>query len=74
MGQAPGSSTTRGNHHDYLGISSALKRLAPIMTDANTARILWWQWEVDGDNQNIPAWKVEAASLPSLQFFAYMQP
>jgi hypothetical protein len=34
---------------EYLGIAMALKRLAPVMADADTARNLLWQWEVGGD-------------------------
>jgi hypothetical protein len=44
------------------------------MTDADTSRNLRWQRDVNGDAKNVPIWKLEATSLPGLQFFAYMQP
>jgi hypothetical protein len=60
--------------HDYSGIAASLARLAPIMTDADTARNLRWQQDVAGDKTKNKVWKVEATSLPGLQFYAYMQP
>ena len=62
------------NSQDYSGISRALERLAPIMTDADTSRNLQWQQAVQGDNAKIAMWKIEATSSPGLQFYAYMQP
>jgi hypothetical protein len=53
---------------------SALEHLAPITTDADTARSLRWQREVDGDATKLASWKIEAKAVPVLQFFAYMQP
>jgi hypothetical protein len=72
--QALGPFSTESNPQDYSGISSALKQLAHIITDANTAHNLRWQQDIDGDNQKINVWKVEVAALPRLQFYAYMQP
>jgi hypothetical protein len=43
------------------------------MTDANTARNLCCQQKVDGDATKLTPWKLEATSLPTLQFFIYMQ-
>jgi len=60
------------NSQDYSGISRALERLAPIMTDADTSRNLQWQQAVQGDNAKIAMWKIEATSSPGLQFYAYM--
>jgi len=62
------------NSQDYSGISQALERLAPIMTDADMSRNLRWQQAVQGDNAKISTWKIEATSSPCLQFYAYMQP
>jgi hypothetical protein len=59
---------------DYSEINSALNRLSHQMTDADMARNLRWQREVNGETAKIDVWKVEAASLPGLQFYAYMQP
>jgi hypothetical protein len=67
----PGATQTL---HDYSGIAASLARLAPIMTDADTARNLRWQQDVAGDKTKNEVWKVEATSLPGLQFYAYMQP
>ena len=61
------------NSQDYFGISWALERLAPIMTDVDTSRNLRWQQAVQGDNAKIATWKIEATSSPGLQFYAYMQ-
>jgi hypothetical protein len=44
------------------------------MTDADTARDLRWQRETNGETAKLTTWKVEATSLHSLQFFAFMQP
>jgi hypothetical protein len=44
------------------------------MTDADTARNLRWQREVDGDKNKLAAWKLEATGSAGLQFYAYMQP
>ena len=44
------------------------------MTDADTARNLRWQREVDGDKNKLAAWKLEATGNAGLQFYAYMQP
>jgi hypothetical protein len=44
------------------------------MMDADTARNLRWQREVDGDKNNIAVWKLEATGSAGLQFYAYMQP
>jgi hypothetical protein len=44
------------------------------MTDADTACNLRWQQDVAGDKTKNEVWKVEATSLPGLQFYAYMQP
>ena len=59
---------------EFSGIASDLERLAPLMTDDDTARNLRWQHEVDGDKNNIAAWKLEAMESAGLQFYAYMQP
>jgi len=85
--QPPGGTTVGGmpqnmmgrvaqgtNSQDYSGISRALERLAPIMTDADTSRNLRWQQAVQGDNAKIATWKIEATSFPGLQFYACMQP
>jgi hypothetical protein len=69
-----GTGPTGPPPQDFSGIASALKRLAPLMTDADTARNLRWQREVDGDKNNIAAWKLEATGSAGLQFYAYMQP
>ena len=76
-GTAPpptGTGPTGTPPQDFSGIASALQRLAPLMTDADTARNLRWQREVDGDKNNIAAWKHEATGSAGLQFYAYMQP
>jgi hypothetical protein len=39
--------------HEYSGISMALERLAPIITDADTSRNLRWQEAVTGDAANL---------------------
>jgi hypothetical protein len=59
---------------DYSGINTAHDCLLVVMTDANTAQNLCWQREVDGNATKLTPWKLEATSLPTLQFFAYMQP
>lgn len=59
---------------EYSGINTALARLSYAMTDTDTARNLKWQAATNGDNAKIDVWKCEAASLPGLQFYAYMQP
>ena len=69
LAQAPTSMGANGTPpQEYLGISSALERLAPIMTDADTARSLQWQLEVDGDATKLALGKIEATALPGLQF------
>jgi len=40
------------------------------MTDADTARNLRWQREVDGDKNKLAAWKLEATGSAGLQFYA----
>jgi hypothetical protein len=57
---------------EYSGIAVALKRLAPVMMDADTSRNLHWQQEVDGDSNKLTTFKATAS--PGLQFCAYMQP
>ena len=59
---------------EYSGIASALERLAPLLSDADTARNLRWQREVDGDKNKLAIWKLEATGASGLQFYAYMQP
>ena len=44
------------------------------MTDADTARNLRWQREVDGDKNKLAVWKLKAMGSAGLQFYAYMQP
>jgi hypothetical protein len=44
------------------------------MNDADTSCSLRWQLDVDGDSTKINVFKLEAASVPGLQFFAYMLP
>jgi len=72
VGGMPQNLTGRAAHvtnlQDYSGISRALERLAPIMTDADTSRNLRWQ------HAKIATWKIEATSSPGLQFYACMQP
>ncbi len=58
----------------YSAIASALKRLAPVMTDADTVKSLRWQQEVKGDANRLASWKIEATAVPGLQFYAYLQP
>ncbi len=60
--------------NEYSAIASALERLAPVMTDADTARSLRWQREVEGDANRLASWKIEATAVPGLQFYAYLQP
>jgi len=60
--------------HEYSGITVALERLAPIITDADTSRNLRWQHDVAGDPTKLLVWKIEATSSHGLQFYAYMQP
>ncbi len=69
-----GIGTNENPPQDYSGVLSALEHLAPITTDADTARSLRWQREVDGDATKLASWKIEAKAVPVLQFFAYMQP
>jgi hypothetical protein len=52
----------------------ALKRLALVTVDADTARNLRWQQEVGRDVTKLTTWKLKATASPGLQFFAYMQP
>ncbi len=59
---------------EYSGIASALERLAPLLSDADTARNLHWQREVDGDKTKLGIWRLEATGATGLQFYAYMQP
>ncbi|KAL3779917.1 hypothetical protein ACHAW5_009799, partial [Stephanodiscus triporus] len=59
---------------EYSGIASVLERLAPLLTDADTARNLRWQRDVDGDKKKLAIWKMEATGSSGLQFYAYMQP
>jgi hypothetical protein len=77
-GGVPNALTGRGAHgttsQDYSGISMALERLAPIITDADTSRNLRWQQSVTGDATKLALWKIESTSFPCLQFYAYMQP
>ena len=70
----PGRVTHGAISHKYSGITMALKRLAPTMTDADTSRNLRWQQAVAGDAAKLTMWKMEATSSPDLQFYAYMQP
>jgi hypothetical protein len=44
------------------------------MTDADTARSLRWQREVEGDANKLASWKIEASAVTGLQFYAYLQP
>ena len=44
------------------------------MTDNDTARNLRWQRDTNGEAAKLATWKLEATALPSLQFFAFMQP
>ena len=77
VGQAPpptGTGPTGTPPQEFSGVASALERLAPFMTDANTARNLRWQREVDGDKTKLVTWKLEATGSAGLQFYAYMQP
>ena len=67
----PGIGPTGTPPQDFLGITSALERLAPLMTDADTARNLRWQRAVDGDKNKLAAWKLEATGNAGLQFYAY---
>ena len=69
-----GRGAQRTTSQEYSGISTALEHLAPIITDADTSRNLRWQQSVEGDATRIALWKLEATSLPGLQFYAYMQP
>jgi hypothetical protein len=77
-GGVPNAQIGRGaqgtTSQEYSGISTALERLAPIITDADTSRNLRWQQSVAGDATSIALWKTEATSLSGLQFYAYMQP
>ncbi len=59
---------------EYSGIASALERLAPLLSDADTARNLRWQREVDGNKTKVAIWKLEATGTSGVQFYAYMQP
>ena len=59
---------------EWSGIASALARLQHTMTDASTARNLRWQKETKGETVKLATFKLEATSLPNLQFFAFMQP
>ena len=59
---------------EWSGIASALARLQHTMTDASTSRNLRWQKETKGETAKLAIFKVEATSLPNLQFFAFMQP
>ncbi len=69
-----GTGPTGTPPQEFSGIASALERLAPLMTDADTARHLRWQREVDGDKNKLAAWKLEATGSAGLQFYAYVQP
>jgi len=69
-----GKGAQRTTSQEYSGISTALERLAPIITDADTSRNLCWQQSVEGDATKLALWKIEATSSPGLQFYAYMQP
>jgi hypothetical protein len=71
-----GAVATTGNNPpvEFSGINTALARLSNIMTDTYTARNLKWQAATNGESAKIDVWKCEAASLPGLQFYAYMQP
>ncbi len=59
---------------EYSGIASTLEHLAPLLSDADTARNLRWQREVDGDKTKVAIWKLEATGASGVQFYAYMQP
>ena len=65
-----GTGPTGTPPQDFLGIASALERLAPLMTDADTARNLRWQREVDGDKNKLVAWKLEATGSAGLCVYA----
>ncbi len=67
-----GMGTQGPTYQEYLGISMALKHLAPIITDADNSRNLCWQQAVAGDATKLATWKIEATASPGLQFFAYM--
>ena len=67
-----GMGTQGPTYQEYLGISMALKHLAPIITDADNSRNLSWQQAVAGDATKLATWKIEATASPGLQFFAYM--
>ena len=73
-GGVPNAPSGRGaqgtTSQEYSGISTALEQLAPIITDADTSRNLRWQQSVEGDATRIALWKLEATSLPGLQFYA----
>ncbi len=58
---------------EYSGITMALERLAPIITDVDTSRNLRWQQAVAGDPTKLSVWKIEATSSPGPPFYAYMQ-
>ena len=70
----PIGGTTATLPKEWSGIASALARLMTNITDANTARNLRWQRETNGETAKLATWKMEATSLPNLQFFAFMQP
>jgi hypothetical protein len=55
---------------EYSGIAMALDCLALVMADADTARNLRRQREVDGDAAKLTTWKLEATASPGLQFYA----
>jgi len=71
-GSTPPSGTgpTGTSPQDFSGIASALERLAPLMMDADTARTLRWQREVDGDKNKLVAWKLEATGSAGLCVYA----
>ncbi len=73
-GGGGGATTGTNPASDYSGINTALARLANTMTDTNTARNLKWQAATNGEAAKVDMWKCEAAPLPGLQFYAYMQP
>ena len=67
-----GSGPVNTPPQEFSGIASALDRLAPLLSDADTARNLRWQREVNGDNTKLPRWRLEATGSSGLQFYAYM--
>ena len=73
-GGAAVAATGNNPPEEYSGINTALARLSNVMTDTDTARNLRWQAATNGEAAKVDVWKCEAASVPGLQFYAYMQP